>query len=215
MNKKLIFSAALVLSLGLAGCGANSSKDEKSKEDSTKQETPVSSDKKEDSAKKEDKKDNEYEDENLKGIDTYSEELNLVGQSGPMKYNIEHVVLKKITPKTEEAANQFGVKVGEEVNAITIFMNGENTSKEDISFYLGQAVIITNTKEQLEPTMLLSEHIEGKYLGQVKHEGYNVYVLKNSKVEDLKTIEIRIDAPVNSKVDEQGEDVTHTIEVNK
>lgn len=36
MKKKLIFSAALVLSLGLAGCGADSAKEEKPKEETQK-----------------------------------------------------------------------------------------------------------------------------------------------------------------------------------
>lgn len=216
MKKKLIFSAALVLSLGLAGCGADTAKEDKPKE-----ETAVSTEEKTDTSSKEEKKDaekkedNEYEDKDIKGMDTYSEELNISGQSGPLKYNIEEVVLKKLTPKTEEAADLFSVSVGEEVNLITIFMNGENTSTEDMSFYLGQATIITNTKEQLEPDMILSEHIEGDYLGQVKQEGYNVYVLKNSKVEDLKNIEIRIDAPINSKMDNQGENINQKFEVNK
>lgn len=35
MKKKLIFSAALVLSLGLAGCGADTAKEEKPKEETT------------------------------------------------------------------------------------------------------------------------------------------------------------------------------------
>ncbi|MGY3186425.1 hypothetical protein [Lysinibacillus sp. TE18511] len=220
MKKKLIFSAALVLSLGLAGCGTDSAKEEKPKEETTTASTGEKDAAKEDTTKEEkkdaDKKeDNAYEDKDLKGIDTYSKELNITGQSGPLKYNIEDVVLKKATPKSEEAANLFDVPVGTEVDLITIFMNGENTSTEDMSFYLGQATIITNTKEQLEPDMILSEHIEGNYLGQVKQEGYNVYVLKNSKVEDLKTIEIRIDAPLNSNMDRQGEDITQTFEVNK
>ncbi|KMY32017.1 hypothetical protein ACZ11_07540 [Lysinibacillus xylanilyticus] len=219
MKKKLIFSAALVLSLGLAGCGEDKAKEEPKKEDV---QTPVSSDKTNDSSKKDenkkddDKKDDVQEDDNLKSINTYTDkELDISGQTGPMKYNIDAVQLKRITVKTEEAANLFDVAVGEEVNAITISMNGENTSKEDMTFYLGQAVIITNTKEQLEPDMILSEHIEGDYLGQVEHEGYNVYVLKKSKVEDLKTIEIRVSAPENSNFDKQGEDIVHTIEVNK
>lgn len=205
--KKLIFSAALVLSLGLAGCGEDAAKDEKTKEETK---TTASTEKK-DAGKKE----NVYEDNDIKGIDIYSEEVNISGQSGPLKYNIEKVELKKATPKSEEAANIFGVPVGEEVSLITISMNGENTSSEDMSFYLGQATIITNTKEQLEPEMFLSEHIEGDYLGQVKHEGINVYVLKNSKVEDLKTIEIRVNAPTDSNMGKQGENIIQTIEVNK
>ncbi|MGE7945111.1 hypothetical protein ACQKNB_23980 [Lysinibacillus xylanilyticus] len=207
--KKLIFSAAFVLSLGLAGCGDDAAKEEKSKEETQKS---VSTDKTNDSPKKDDVQ----EDANLKAMNTYTnKELGISGQTGPILYNIEAVQLKKITPKTEEAANLFDVAVGKEVDALTISMSGENTSTEDMNFHLGQAVIITNTKEQLEPDMILSEHIEGNYLGKVKHEGYNVYVLKNSKVEDLKNIEIRVSAPTNSNFDQQGEDVTHTIEVNK
>ncbi|MFJ8458193.1 DUF5067 domain-containing protein [Lysinibacillus xylanilyticus] len=45
MKKKLIFSAALVLSLGLAGCGADSSKDEKTKEETTTASTVEKADK--------------------------------------------------------------------------------------------------------------------------------------------------------------------------
>jgi len=207
--KKLIFSAAFVLSLGLAGCGDDAAKEEQPKEETQKS---VSTDKTNDSSKKDDVQENA----NLKAINTYTnKEVGISGQSGPILYNIEAVQLKKIKSKTEEAANLFDVAVGEEVDALTISMSGENTSTEDMNFYLGQAVIITNTKEQLEPDMVLSEHIEGNYLGKVKHEGYNVYVLKNSKVEDLKNIEIRVSAPTNSNFDQQGEDVTHTIEVNK
>ncbi|MFJ7183889.1 DUF5067 domain-containing protein [Lysinibacillus xylanilyticus] len=45
MKKKLIFSAALVLSLGLAGCGADSSKDEKPKEEKIAASTEKTTDK--------------------------------------------------------------------------------------------------------------------------------------------------------------------------
>ena len=211
MNKKLIFSAALVFSLGLAGCGNDSNKDEKPKGDSAKQETPVSTDKKDD-----DKKANVEEHEEGDAIEVYSDdELGISGQSGPMKYSIDQVYLRKVIPKTQEVADVLGVGIGEEAHTIAIHMSGENTSTEDIDFFLANAVIITNTKEQLEPDMRFSKGLEMEYLGQVKREGYNAYILKDSKLEDLKTITIRIDGPVNSKLDKQGEDITQTIEVNK
>ncbi|MGB6407698.1 MAG: hypothetical protein WBF39_09485, partial [Planococcus donghaensis] len=101
------------------------------------------------------------------------------------------------------------------VHAFTIQFAGENTSEEDMSFYLGQAVAITNTKEQLDPDMILSEYIEGEYMGQVRHEGHNVYILKNSIVDELESIELRIMAPMDSNFETVGEDVSHKIEVNK
>ncbi|MFJ7914496.1 MULTISPECIES: DUF5067 domain-containing protein [unclassified Lysinibacillus] len=66
MNKKLIFSAALVLSLGLAGCGADSSKEDKPKEETK---TTASTDKTADKEAKSDDvyfKDNEAKLESLK-----------------------------------------------------------------------------------------------------------------------------------------------------
>ncbi|KAA6451229.1 hypothetical protein DX927_10525 [Bacillus swezeyi] len=72
------------------------------------------------------------------------------------------------------------------------------SSDDDVNFYLGQATIVTNTIEQLEPKVLISKHIKGEYLGKVKNEGANVYILKKSSVQDLKSIEIGVNAPTNN-----------------
>ncbi|WP_068982786.1 MULTISPECIES: hypothetical protein [Lysinibacillus] len=83
--KKLIFSAAFVLSLGLAGCGDDAAKEEKSKEETQKS---VSTDKTNDSSEKDDVQENA----NLKAINTYTnKELGIRGQSGPILYNIEAI----------------------------------------------------------------------------------------------------------------------------
>ncbi len=211
----------MLMILVLAACGGQEETSSEPKEESNSASSNETTEKEEvanEETNKEESSEDEdiQEDENIKNVNTYTnKELGITGEVGPMKYEIPAVQLKKITPKTQEAADLFEVAIGDEVNAITIEMAGENTSEEDMSFYLGQAVIITNTKEQLEPDMLLSEHIEGDYLGQVRQEGHNVYILKNSAVEDLTSIEIRISAPTNSNFDKVGEDVKHVIEVNK
>ncbi|MGB6409354.1 MAG: hypothetical protein WBF39_17910, partial [Planococcus donghaensis] len=117
-------------------------------------------------------------------------------------------------PKDQATADLFEVAIGDKIHVFTVQFAGENTSEEDMSFYLGQATAITNTKEQLEPDMVLSEYIEGDYLGQVRHEGHNVYILKNSTVDELESIELRITAPTDSNYETVGDDVSHTIEVN-
>src|SRR5690625_2606533 len=130
------------------------------------------------------------EDENLRAVNTYTnKELGITGTAGPIEYEFTSIQLKEIEIKSEEAAALFEANVGDKIHAITIEATGENTSDDDIYFYLGQAKIITNTKEQLDPDFLLSEHIEGEYLGQVRHSGYNVYILENSTVDELETIE--------------------------
>ncbi|UZN53076.1 hypothetical protein [Bacillus paralicheniformis] len=208
MKKFLILSLALCLGIILGACGSTDT----AKKDDNKKETTASENKKSDS-----KKENEdvQEDGDMKATTVFTNKnVNIKGTSGPMKYEISAIQLKELEPKTEDAASLLDAKVGDKINAVTIEMEGENTSDKDISFYLGQAKIITDTKEQLEPEMLLSEHIEGEYLGKVKNKGHNVYILKNSSVKDLKSIEIRVDAPIDDNADSLGKDVKHTIEVN-
>ena len=156
------------------------------------------------------------EDDSLKATNTYTnKELGITGEAGPIQYEIPGIQLKILEPKDQATADLFEVEVGDEVHAFTIQLAGENTSDKDMNFYLGQATAITNTKEQLEPDMLMSEHINGEYLGQVRHEGHNVYILENSTVDELETIELRISAPTDENFESQGEDISHTIEVNQ
>jgi len=225
MKKLLTLMVLGLLSIALVACGSDatdiSGEEEKPKEETT--DTGSTEEKEAEAPKEEEPKEEEsssdedvQEDDQLKAINTYTnKELGIEGTSGPLNYTISGIQLKKIEPKTEEAAALFEAEVGDEVHGFTIKMSGENTSEEDMEFYLSQATVVTNTKEQLEPDMLLSEYIEGEYLGQVQHEGYNFYILKKSTVDELQSIEVRIDAALNSNYDTVGEDIKHTIEVNK
>lgn len=213
--KKWWLSILVASTLTLAACSSDSAEISESEEE-TKTESK-SKEIEQEVAEEVTKETSEdvQEDDDLKATNTYTnKELGITGTAGSLKYDISGIQLKKLEPKTQETADLFEVQVGDVVNAITIEMTGENTADEDMSFYLGQATIITNTKEQLEPDMLLSEHIEGDYLGQVVHTGHNVYILENSTVDELKSIEVRISAPMNSNFDSVGEDIVHTIEVN-
>lgn len=218
----LFFSSALMLS----ACGSDttgiSEESENTSPDTGAQEQMNETIDPEEETEEESEEDTEavdedvQEDESMKATNTYTDkELGITGEIGSIQYEIPGIQLKIIEPKDEATAELFEVAVGEEVHAFTIQLAGENTSDEDMSFYLGQAIAITNTKEQLEPDMLLSEHIEGEYMGQVRHEGYNVYILQNSTVDELETIELRITAPFDSEFNMVGEDVSHMIEVNK
>ncbi|UJF27556.1 hypothetical protein [Planococcus sp. 107-1] len=218
MNKKW-FAPVIIGSMLLAGCGSETTDVSEESEstpstenqEETSEETEVVEEVEEPAEGEEDIQ----EDDSLKATNTYTnKELGITGEVGPMKYEIPGIQLKIMEPKDQATADLFEVEIGEEVHVFTIQFAGENTSDEDMSFYLGQAMAITNTKEQLEPDMLLSEHIEGEYMGQVRHEGYNVYILKNSTVDQLESIELRITAPTDSNFETVGEDVSHTIEVN-
>lgn len=218
MNKKW-FAPVIISSMLLAGCGSEtadvSEESESTPSTENQEETSEEAEVVEEIEEPAEGEEDIQEDDSLKATNTYTnKELGITGEVGPMKYEIPGIQLKIMEPKDQATADLFEVEIGEEVHVFTIQFAGENTSDEDMSFYLGQAMAITNTKEQLEPDMLLSEHIEGEYMGQVRHEGYNVYILKNSTVDQLESIELRITAPTDSNFETVGEDVSHTIEVN-
>ncbi|ANU24883.1 hypothetical protein BCM40_12925 [Planococcus donghaensis] len=220
------FIPVVISSIVLAGCGSDTTKISDESENTTttasEQDSTTDNEKTESEGESEEVEEaaeideDVQEDDSMKATNTYTnKELGITGEVGPMKYEIPGIQLKVIEPKDQATADLFEVAVGDEVHAFTIQLVGENTSEEDMSFYLGQAVAITNTKEQLDPDMILSEYIEGEYMGQVRHEGHNVYILKNSTVDQLESIELRIMAPMDSNYETVGEDVSHKIEVNK
>ncbi|MBF6634615.1 MAG: hypothetical protein ITG06_11105 [Planococcus sp. (in: Bacteria)] len=216
------FIPIIISSVVLAGCGSDTAEvNEESKNTATttasEEETTAESTEETEEAEEAVEVDEDVqEDDSMKATNTYTnKELGITGEIGPMKYEIPGIQLKIIEPKDQATADLFEVAVGDEVHVFTIQFAGENTSEEDVSFYLGQAIAITNTKEQLEPDMLLSEYIDGEYMGQVRHEGHNVYILKNSTVDELESIELRIQAPMDSSFETVGEEASHTIEVNK
>lgn len=216
------FIPIIISSVVLAGCGSDAAKVNEESENtatttaSEEETTAESTEETEEAEEAVEVDEDVQEDDSMKATNTYTnKELGITGEIGPMKYEIPGIQLKIIEPKDQATADLFEVAVGDEVHAFTIQFAGENTSEEDMSFYLDQAVAITNTKEQLDPDMLLSEYIDGEYLGQVRHEGHNVYILKNSTVDELESIELRIIAPYDANFETVGEDVSHTIEVNK
>ncbi|MFJ7952860.1 hypothetical protein ACIQZG_15160 [Lysinibacillus sp. NPDC096418] len=128
--KKLIFSAALVLSLGLAGCGEDTSKekDDKSVEESPKEETsaPVT---------KEETPSNKLTEEKFKQITegmTYEEVIKIVGSEGKVLSETgtagepHHTILYEFeTDGTLSAANMM-FQAGKLINKTQIGMGSSD-----------------------------------------------------------------------------------------
>lgn len=129
-------------------------------------------------------------------------------ETGPMILNVTQVNAISAQIKGELA----DFMESDVMEYIQIDMEVENTSEETINFYPGQATITTNTGEQLEPDMWLSDHIEGEFIGAVKKSGSEFFVLENSKAEDIEWVRIIIDAPHNENWDDVGEKLDFKIE---
>ena len=100
------------------------------------------------------------------------------------------------------------------IEYIQIDMEVENTSDETISFYAGQPTITTNTGEQLDADMWLSDHIDGDYIGAVKKSGSLFFILNNSNAEDIEWVRIIIEAPHDENWDSVGEKIDFQVDFN-
>ncbi len=98
---------------------------------------------------------------------------------------------------------------------IQIDMEVENTSEETVTFYASQAIITTNTGEQLEADFWLSDHIEGTYIGEVKKSGTQFFILEESKAEEIEWVRIIISRPTNEDWDSLGEGIDFRVEFDQ
>lgn len=107
-------------------------------------------------------------------------------EQGPFKITVEGIYIGRIKNITDEDLKAY-YNTDEPVNIAVISYKVENTSDDTYTFYIGQSPITTDTKEQIEPDLLVSEEGGGDILGQIIKEGNSVYYPKNN-LEDIKDI---------------------------
>lgn len=133
--------------------------------------------------------------------------LNILGETGPLKYSVNLLSLGKITATTDESASFLQLEKNKEITTVAINVTGENTSTDTVDFFLGQAKLTSNTKEQVDPDMLLSEYVDGTYIGQVKQSGTLIYLLKNTNIDDLTQVSLHITEPYDENANTIGDKV--------
>lgn len=136
-----------------------------------------------------------------------NKELNITGQTGPINYTIEGIQVSKLTATTDETAQLLGIERDKEVALVAINASAENTTQDTVNFYLGQSTITTNTKEQVDSDMVLSEYIDGEFLGNVVHSGNVIFILPNSSASDITNVTLYVDAPSGSNFMSVGDNV--------
>ncbi|MBB6450986.1 hypothetical protein HNR44_002976 [Geomicrobium halophilum] len=103
----------------------------------------------------------------------------------------------------------------DEAEYIQVDMNVENTSEDDIMFYASQATLITDTGEQLDPDMFLSDHMDGEYFGEVSKSGSSYYFLENSTADEVQSIELRYSAPTDEDFMDVGDELQIEIDLER
>ncbi|WP_163970217.1 hypothetical protein [Oceanobacillus halotolerans] len=218
MKKLCMFLFLMSISIVLVACGGDTN--DTGEEDTTSEDT---NEEQEQSETNEEEPEEEVEDTGEAQVgDTITNEageMTLVSrtddvgtfESGPIKLTIDKAngVSGKLSDEMAEMMET------EELEYIQVDMTVENTTEENITFYASQAVMTTNTGEQLEPDMWLSDHIDGEYIGQVTKTGTSHYILENSKAEDVESIRLIFSAPSNEDWEDVGEEIDIEIDLEK
>jgi hypothetical protein len=209
MNKKLLSLLSLALFIFvLAACG---SKDEASSDASTEnkeENTAVAEDASSAEKEKPTEASNSEKNENTFGFRNegefneegfgkgqvvgigYSEEAGIDGNEdnplkpfdfGGVELKVAAVAVVDVIPDAD--AKELIFDNADKAKVIIVDMMTENKTDKDVSFYPDQAIITTDTGEQLESEMLLSGEAGGDFYGNVKKEGQAWYILKDPEAE--------------------------------
>lgn len=208
--KKMIIGTSLTAALLLAGCGEESAvttkedkttvkADEKADTGSTKSE-----DKKVEPAEK--KEENKVEKSELgeKTVHFTNKKLGISTKLGPINFKINKVQTSTFKP-TADYKQMFDNK--DQVTLIAFEVESENTSDATINFHPNQGKLTTNTGEQIDASLVLSEDVGGEFIGKVKKTG-NVIFLANSAPEEITDIKFIADAPNDENFESLGERYT-------
>lgn len=222
MKRSITLLLTTILVILLSACGSNntSGNENITNNEATKTENQEETEKQEDEAPEEEEATAEgaWETqvgetiENEGGSHTLIKRFDQVEskETGPIILNI---------PQINTISSQLKGEMAEfletdAIEYIQIDMEVENTSEETISFYADQATITTNTGEQLESDMWLSDYIDGDYIGAVKKSGSLFFILNNSNAEDIEWVRIIIEAPHDENWDSVGEKIDFQVDFN-
>lgn len=216
MKKLLGILFAAMLIFVLAACGSDNASKEKESNASSEEETTASTESSEEEAEEATTEggtsigetvSNEGGDHTLVSL---AEDVGTF-ESGPMTLNISKINGVSSTIKGDLA----DIMETEELEYIQVDMNVESSSDDTLSFYPSQATLVTDTGEQLEPDMIMSEHIDGEFMGKVKKEGINYYILEQSKAADVKHVKLVITGATDANFEKVGEDITVEVDLKQ
>ena len=201
MRKRLLtLGLATAMVLSLTACGSDNGKKVESKKTVAKTTEKTTAD--------ESKTGEVVEKDGLKKVPVITDKkLNKKGKTGPIKYNVKAIQVSKLTATTDDMAQALGIEKGKEAGLVAMDVEVENTSDDTINFYFDQGKLTTNTKEQVESDIILSDSIDGEYLGKVSHKGTLMFILKNGKADKVNDLKLFVDAPSDKDFNTVGDEV--------
>lgn len=205
---KKIASIALIASLMLiAGCGSQPKENPSSttSEKSTTQNETVSKTRKDESGKV------EHSEVGTKTIIAQKKGLEMKAVSGPFEIELTDA---QIATLDTNATSKPMFDGKDKVTILTLHFKAENKSSDTNAIYLDQGTVTTNTKEQKNASLLLSDQVGGDFIGNVVKEGFIIFAL-DSDAKEIKTIKYFAQGPHDNSLTNIGDDISFEIDFSK
>jgi hypothetical protein len=200
---KKILIIFLIILLFVVGCGANPDEQNNTNQNTGKAVTTdgINADN--------DKKGPEVKESEIGKLTIFNknEEVEAIKESGPFVVKVNKVQVAKLEV-SDDYKSMFDDK--DIVAVVTLEVEVENKSTETNSIYPDQGTIVTDTKEQKEANIFLSDDVGGEYIGEVVKKGNVIFVL-DSAAEEITGFKYIISKPIDSNWDALGEDITFDI----
>lgn len=130
-------------------------------------------------------------------------DINETQQSGPFTVTVEEVQKAQLQP----VADYVDMMGGEDLAVISIKLSVENTNEDTNMIYPDQGTIVTDTKQQVDADMFLSESVGGDFLGEVVKSG-TIFFVFDGNAEDVKSFQYVVGSGSDSDFNNFGEDLT-------
>lgn len=205
MRKRiLLLLMILVLSISLIACSNSTSQEREETATETETAEEVASEGTEEQESQESGPEVEETDIGIMTRYKTNKDLNLEQQTGPFVVRVLASQLATLETN-EDSKPMFDNK--DKVTILTLQVEVENTSEETNSIYPNQGTVVTNTKEQVECDLFLSEDVGGDFIGQVVKKG-DIFFILDSDPEEITDVKYIISAPHDENFDTIGEDIT-------
>lgn len=188
MKNKILLSSLLSTAIIISGCSINKNSETKTEvKTENKQETSQNSNS------------NVVEDSNLRNEEVLKNtNINASGENSAFKVSVtgvkitklfikntsdQRITLSKLEPNTEYSSVLLRVKIKNKINS-NLMINTNNSH-----------LLIHDTNEQSEQSQYLATWKETTFLPGAEKEETLLFILKNTKVTDIKNITLQVDRP--------------------
>lgn len=130
-----------------------------------------------------------------------------VQENGSFTVTVTNAQLSQFQP-SEDMVDVFG---GEDLGMVTIQMNVANSSEDTNSIYPDQGIIVTDTGQQVNAEVFLSDQVGGDFYGNVTKSG-DVFFFFDGQAEEISSVRYIIDSGHDENFETFGEDLEFLIE---